>query len=451
MSKGSVTIVGSGLIGSLLTIMLAQRGYQVSIFEKRPDPRIANTQEGRSINLALAIRGIYPLEKARLMDKVYQITCPVRGRMLHSVNGEQTFQSYGLRDNEMNYSISRSGLNICLINEAEKYDNVKFYFDHQLQTLDLDSKQVIFSHKNQQLNHDYETLFGADGANSSVRKFLIEKLGAPCEESLLDHGYKELYLQADNKGDYVFREDALHIWPRGDYMLMALPNLHGSFTLTLYLPYEGATSFESLSKDEAIVEFFDQNFSDLIPHVPDLTKQFKNNPVGKLATVRCYPWHYQDSVLLLGDAAHAIVPFHGQGMNCGFEDCHELIRIMSKYKYLGDCFELFSQIRKPNTDAIAAMALENYVEMRDGVTDALYQLKREVGLALEQRYPKDFIPRYSMVMYHRMPYKEALERGKIQDAFLDQICKGKSSIKDIDFSQINIDDLKKQGSDVYPS
>lgn len=439
MSEPKVSLVGAGLVGCLLAIMLSKRGYVVNVFEKRADPRLASRQEGRSINLALAVRGLHGLDQAGVLNSIMPLTSPVRGRMVHRLDGGQDFQAYGIQSHEINYSISRSDLNISLLELAAAQKNVFFHFNYTLKEIDFSQRIATFQSNDKFCEHSYELLIGADGAHSVVRKNLERQAGLQCDYQPLSHGYKELLLPTDDMGQAVFRQDALHIWPQGDYMLMALPNLDRSFTLTLYLPYEGQDSFEQLTSQASIQSFFQQKFPNVLPYLPDLAQAFLANPIGQLGTVKSSPWHFQNSVLLIGDAAHAIVPFHAQGINCGFEDCAELMQLLDQKHSLADCLAPFYQQRKPNTDAIAEMALENYIEMRQSVNDPLYLLKRQVARVLAQKFPEQFIPRYAMVMYHRIPYQEALERGRKQSILLDKICHDKQSIDQINLDAITVD------------
>ncbi|AOE50746.1 FAD-dependent oxidoreductase [Kangiella sediminilitoris] len=437
-SKEEITLIGAGLVGSLMSIYLGQRGYQVNVYEKLPDIRKTTIPAGRSINLALANRGIRALEQVGIIDKVNELLIPMKGRMLHDVNGELTLQPYGRKPEEVIYSVSRAGLVSLLRDEAESTGNVTFCFEQGLTDIDPDNK--TFSIKHTQTNNiqtlDYDILLGADGAGSQTRQ-VLEKLGVDGFSSeLLEHSYKELTIPAGTAdAPFQIEKEALHIWPRGGYMLIALPNLDGSFTVTLFMPNEGPVSFEAFKSKEEVEAFFKEQFSDVLELIPSLAQDYFNNPTGILGTVRSKNWSYKD-ILLFGDASHAIVPFHGQGMNCGFEDCSELHRLLNQYSDdWSPVMQAFADARKDNANAIADMALENYIEMRDSVRDPKFQLKKQIAFKLEELYPTTFIPRYSMVMFHHMPYAEAYRRGKVQNDILNQLTENSDSIEHIDWDQ----------------
>lgn len=443
--KQRITIIGAGLVGSLMSIFLGKRGHTVDVFEKLPDIRKHRIDAGRSINLALANRGIRPLKKVGIMDKVEQLLIPMSGRMLHDLDGQLQYQSYGQRDHEVIYSVSRGGLVSLLRDEAEATGSVTFHFEHSLESIDHDKKTLIITDKNNNnhaFTHDFDILLAADGAGSRVRRSL-EALGVlDCRSELLDHSYKELTIPASESGGFLIDKNALHIWPRGQYMLIALPNLDGSFTVTLFLPTEGQLSFASLHSDQAVQKLFNDQFSDVINLIPDLSKMFFENPTGILGTIRCQQWHYKSS-LLIGDSAHAIVPFHGQGMNCGFEDCFELDRLLDEYNDdWHKVMDLFTEVRKDNANAIADMALDNYIEMRDSVRDPKFHLKKAIAFELERSHPNRFIPRYSMVSFSHIPYAQAQQRGAVQAQILTELTQGIDDIKDFDRNRA--DQLIKQ-------
>ncbi len=432
----TVTIAGAGLVGSLLSVMLGQRGYRVTVFERRSDMRREEVDSGRSINLALSERGIHALRQAGLMGEVEKLLIPMRGRMLHLESGEQEFSSYGQREHEVIYSVSREKLNSLMMTAAEAHPDVEVVFDHACEQVEFEQNLITLTHQKTGTTHQhsFEVIVGTDGAGSKIRQALIPIADGTSSSEFLDHDYKELEIPAGPEGTHQIEREALHIWPRGGFMLIALPNLDGSFTVTLFLPRDGEPSFKNLDSREALHDFFRLYFPTAYELIPDLEGDFFDNPQGVLGTVRCEPWFYQNDGLILGDAAHAIVPFHGQGMNAGFEDCSELIRLLDKHE---DDWQRvlpeFSQVRKPNADAIADMALENYITMRDSVRDPKFQLKKELGFELERRFPERFVPRYSMVMFHKIAYETALQRGKIQDEILNLLVSGKDDVAEIDF------------------
>ncbi|WP_199611127.1 FAD-dependent oxidoreductase [Flocculibacter collagenilyticus] len=430
MTKQAITIIGAGLVGSLLAMFLAKRNYQVTVFEKRSDMRNTEISAGRSINLALANRGIFPLEQVGIMDEVEKMLIPMAGRMLHDEYGELNFQPYGIKEHEVIYSVSRADLNKRLMDSAESTGNVTFHFDHNVENIDFTQQVLQLKHANagKTLLHNFSLLIGADGTGSKVREQMLCALNKSATDhniiETLPHSYKELCIPATTTGDFQIEKQALHIWPRGQYMLIALPNMDGSFTVTLFLPNEGKNSFATLSNRDAVMTFFQQEFPDALALIPDLANAFFDNPTGKLGTVRCKQWHNITNTLLIGDAAHGIVPFHGQGMNCGFEDCSELNRLLIEHNDDWQAvLPAFQAVRQPNADAIAEMALENYIEMRDSVRDNVYILKKALAFELEKRFPNRFIPRYSMVMFHRLPYAEAQSRGRIQQNIIAELLK----------------------------
>ena len=435
--KKQITIIGAGLVGSLQSIYLAKRGYEVTLYEKRPDMRKHRLSSGRSINLALAERGIYPLKEVDLMDAVERLLTPMRGRMLHSETGELTFRPYGQQAQEVIYSISRSDLNKLLMTAAEEYANVQFIFNVHYKDIDFDRKIVHLydAVKKMDIRVRFEILIASDGAGSQVRKAMQRAVEGDESETILGHSYKELRIPAAPKEIFQMEKEALHIWPRENYMLIALPNLDGSYTATLFLANEGTPSFAMLQTEDQVAAFFEINFPDVLALIPDLSQQFFNNPTSSLGTMRCWSWSYKQ-VLLIGDAAHAIVPFHGQGMNCGFEDCSVLNAYLDEYDDAWDrLYEPFERERKINTDAIADMALENYTIMRNSVKNPKFQLKQDLEFKLETSYPEIFIPRYSMVMFHRIPYAKAKKRGEIQTKILDQLLENIQTLDQVDMKK----------------
>jgi kynurenine 3-monooxygenase len=432
-STPEITLVGAGLAGSLLAVFLARRGHRVALLERRPDPRIAGAAGGRSINLALANRGIAALEEVGAMDTVRSALIPMVGRMLHDEEGRLKLIPYGNKPHEVIYSVSRGGLNELLLDAAERTGKVSIRFDATVGGVDFGNRRVLPQ------GMPYDVLIGTDGSASPVRGAILERTGGWLDEAPLGHGYKELTIPAGTAGvggGFRMEKNALHIWPRGEYMLIALPNADGSFTATLFLPQTGEESFEVLTTPDAVRALFERRFADAIPLMPRLVEDFFGNPTGHLETIRCAPWSFEDHALVLGDAAHAIVPFHGQGMNAAFEDCSAFDRCLADPdRPWSEVFAEFESLRRPNTDAIADMALENYVEMRSTVREPKFQLKKELSFRLEERHPDRFIPRYSMVMFHTLPYAEAQRRGAIQEGILDELTSGAASADEVDFER----------------
>jgi len=422
-----ITLVGAGLAGSLLAIYLARRGYRVTLLERRPDPRKTTGPAGRSINLALANRGIAALEEVGVMESVRPALIPMVGRMLHDEEGRLKLIPYGNKPHEVINSVSRAGLNTLLLDAAEATGRVSIRFGQTVTGLDFANRQVVPQWTR------YDVLIGTDGSASAVRAAILEATGGRLDEEPLGHGYKELSIPPADGGGFRMDKNALHIWPRGEYMLIALPNIDGSFTVTLFLPTQGEESFQALTTPAAVHALFERRFADAIPLMPGLVEDFFANPTGHLETIRCEPWSFEDQALVLGDAAHAIVPFHGQGMNAAFEDCSAFDRCLSDPdRPWNEIFAEFEKRRRPNADAIADMALENYVEMRSTVREPKFQLKKDLSFRLEERHPGRFIPRYSMVMFHTIPYAEARRRGAIQEEILDELANRTASVDDVD-------------------
>jgi kynurenine 3-monooxygenase len=437
-----ITFVGAGLAGSLLAIFLARRGYRVTLLERRLDPRktAAPASAGRSINLALANRGIAALEEVGIMESLRPALIPMAGRMLHDEEGRLRLIPYGNKPHEVIYSVSRAGLNALLLDAAESTGRVSVRFGATVGVVDFASRNVRFRTEGdpEPQTTPYDILIGTDGSASAVRAAILERTGGQLDEEPLGHGYKELSIPPADGGGGGFRmeKNALHIWPRGEYMLIALPNTDGSFTVTLFLPSRGEESFETLTTPDAVHALFERRFADAIPLMPRLTEDFFGNTTGHLETIRCEPWSFEDHALVLGDAAHAIVPFHGQGMNAAFEDCSAFDRCLGDSdRPWSEVFAEFEEGRRPNTDAIADMALENYVEMRSTVREPKFQLKKDLSFRLEERHPGRFIPRYSMVMFHTIPYAEAKRRGAIQEEILDELTSRAASLDEVDLAR----------------
>jgi kynurenine 3-monooxygenase len=422
--KEKILIVGAGLCGSLLALRMAQRGYQVEVYESRSDLRNSVISAGRSINLSLSDRGLKALRMAGLEKKARALCIPMKGRLMHDA-ASNTFESnYSGRQGECINSISRGNLNGLLLTEAEKYSNVNIHFNTKCLEIDIESKIVHFqsSDSKEQFTVQADVIFGTDGAGSSLRKSYEKQFPAfKVSQEFLTHGYKELEIPADKNGGHLISKEHLHIWPRGDYMLIALPNMDGSFTVTLFLSYsEGSYNFDNLITKEKIIEFFEKDFPDTLALIPDVLKEFENNPTGKLGTVKCYPWAYKGNTLLLGDSSHAIVPFYGQGMNASFEDVFVFDSVLNQFE--GDWTTVFSEFqkqRKIDADAIADLAIDNYYEMRDHVANPLFKEKRIVEMGLEKFFPTEYFSKYSLVTFNEhIGYHEAMTKGRAQDKVL---------------------------------
>ena len=422
--KEKTLIVGAGLCGSLLALRMAQRGYQVEVYESRPDLRKSVISAGRSINLSLSDRGLKALRMVGLEKKARVLCIPMKGRLMHDA-ASNTFESnYSGRQGECINSISRGNLNGLLLTEAERYPNVNIHFNTKCLEIDIETKIVHFqsSDSKEQFTVQADVIFGTDGAGSSLRKSYEKQFPAfKVSQEFLTHGYKELEIPADKNGGHLISKEHLHIWPRGDYMLIALPNMDGSFTVTLFLSYsEGSYNFDNLITKEKIIEFFEKDFPDTLALIPDVLKEFQNNPTGKLGTVKCYPWAYKGNTLLLGDSSHAIVPFYGQGMNASFEDVFVFDTVLNQFE--GDWSTVFSEFqkqRKIDADAIADLAIDNYYEMRDHVANPLFKEKRIVEMGLEKFFPTEYFSKYSLVTFNEhIGYHEAMTKGRAQDTVL---------------------------------
>jgi kynurenine 3-monooxygenase len=431
-----VAIVGGGPAGSLLAILLARRGLAPVVVERSAPFTRGPQRGGRSINLALAARGLAALRRAGIERDVANLMIPMRGRMLHDASGKQRFLPYGQRAKEEIYSVSRASLNTLLYEVAAERHGVQYRFEQPCVGVDADGVPLVsVGGRTERL--EAEVVFAADGAGSEVRRSLAAAGAIEAREDLLDHGYKELNLAAAQDGSFALEPHALHIWPRGGYMLIALPNPDSTFTATLFLPHDGAPSFASIGVREAL-GFFKREFADAVPLLPTLAADYASHPVGHLGTVRCRPWSFADRVLLVGDAAHAIVPFHGQGMNAAFEDCVALDELVARHGTSDwpTVFAAFERARVPNSEAIAEMALENYREMRDTVRDAKFQLRADLSFELERRFPKRFIPRYSMVMFHpEISYAEAQRRGALQARIIGELTERVESLSQVDLER----------------
>jgi len=432
-----VSIVGAGPTGAMLAILLRRRGLSVRLFESRADSRGKPEESGRSINLAMADRGINALHRIGVFTDLEKELIPMVGRFVHEASGATSLQSYGGRAHEVIYSISRHRLNAVLLDVAMRRHGVDVRFEHRLESVDFERGVAEFHDRgsDRRLTVPMQPLLACDGAGSRMRRELQSAGLITASETPLDHSYKELSIPAGANGEPRLMREALHIWPRGNYMMIALPNIDGSFTATLFLPNGGSPSFASLVSAADIDAFLTRNFPDALALMPDAGAEFQSHPIGFLGTVHAAPWQAGGMAAIVGDAAHAIVPFHGQGMNCCFEDCLELDACFGRNGSWDATLAEFFRIRKPNTDAIAAMTIENYLEMRAQVADAHFRLRHALSLELERRFPDRFIPRYSMVMFHReIPYALAQARGRIQSRLLDELTAGAESLASIDYA-----------------
>lgn len=439
MNNNNILIIGAGLCGSLLALRMAQRGFNITLVEKRPDLRKTKQDAGRSINLALSNRGLRGLRLAGVEAEVKKLCIPMRGRMIHDKEGNTFLSRYSGRENEYINSISRPGLNMLLLDAAEKMPNVTLIFNQSCETVDFEKPVATFK------NHETEenliitadVIFGTDGAGSAVRQSMIDDKKKSVNFSLewLSHGYKEISIPATENGGHRTEKHALHIWPRGEDMLIALPNLDGSFTVTLFLPYENSDyCFQNLTSPKMVHEYFNKEYPDAVAMIPNLTEEFFGNPTGPLGTVKCSPWSRHGKVLLMGDAAHAIVPFYGQGMNAAFEDVVVFDEILNKYENENSgetdwktIFEEYENIRKKDTDAIAELAVDNFHEMKEHTADPLFQQKRKLETAFEAQFPNEYYSKYSLVTFKDdISYLEAKKIGRAQDkTILDLFAKGK--------------------------
>ncbi len=436
----AVKVIGAGLVGSLLASFLARRGYQVDVFERRPDMRTEEVAAWRSINLAISVRGIHALERLGIAERVLKQAMAMRGRMIHPVSGSTVVQLYGKDDSQCIYSVSRRALNEVLMNDAEQTGRVKIHFNERLESADLDNKVLKLVDERSHIAREvpYSRVFGTDGSASALRASLSQATDSEVRMDLLDYGYKEIVMgpvESPAPGATRYRMDPgyLHIWPRGQFMFIALPNFDGSFTCTLFLSYEGDPCFTTLKTEKEVLDFFTRYFPDALALIPDVGSQFFAHPTGHMVTIHADKWQMGGHALLLGDAAHGIVPFFGQGMNSGFEDCEELDAMLEEGGAMAEIFERFFLARKPNTDAIAELALDNFVEMRDRVGDPQFLLLKQVEKALHERFPELYVPRYALVTFSRVPYRLALDAGKAQDKILSELCKGLTKVDDIDY------------------
>ena len=416
-------IVGAGLVGALWSVMLAKRGYEVDVYEQRPDFRQVGYLGGRSINLALSERGWKAIEIAGIREKIEAVAIPMPGRMVHGVDGSLAFQPYGEKGQAI-YSVSRGGLNVELVNIADSFGQVRFHFNQKCRGVDLKDHTISFEDTLSGARYAIECsmIFGVDGAFSAVRNSLQRLPRFNYQQHYIEHGYKELSIPPNKDGSHRMHTNALHIWPRGQFMLIALPNLDGSFTCTLFLPFDGEEAFENLRTEAQVLAFFKKYFPDAVPLMPTLAEGFFENPTPALVTVRCSPWNYGGNILLIGDAAHAIVPFFGQGMNAGFEDCTILDSLMDKYdEDWAAIIEEFNANRIEDANAIAGLALMNFIEMRDKVADPKFLRWKKIEKHLHERFPDDFESVYSMVSFGHAPYSHALAETAAHEALFEKM------------------------------
>lgn len=418
-----IAVVGAGLVGSLQAILMAQKGYDVTVFERRSDMRKATLVGGKSINLALSDRGWKALELAGIAADIRAIAIPMYKRCMHALDGSLSYQPYGKEDQAI-YSVSRGGLNQRLLQLAENFPNISHHFDHKCLDVNLQKTTLQFKDtvENKQVEYGFDRIFATDGAFSAVRMRMQKSMMFDYEQNYLHHGYKELVIPAAADGTHVLDKNCLHIWPRGEFMMIALPNLDGSFTCTLFFPMHGETSFDTLKTKEEVARFFDATFPDAVPLMPTLLADYFENPTSTLIMVRCNPWNFEDKILLLGDAAHAIVPFYGQGMNCGFEDCTVFDRMYNELN--GDWSQLmpaFSEERVPDGNAILDLALMNYKEMRDLTADPAFLLRKKIEAKFTNLHPDKWMPLYSQVTFSDTRYSVALANDKRQQLIMDEI------------------------------
>ncbi len=434
----NIAIVGAGLVGSLLSIYLAKRGYSVSVYERRLDMRKHNIHGGRSINLALSNRGIRALEKVGLADVLKANAIPMHGRMVHDENGNTNFQPYG-KEGEYINSVSRGGLNMVLMTEAEKF-GVEFYFEHRCLGIDFKENEITLQEYEAVKRKKFDVIIGSDGAFSAVRGAMQMTERFEYSQSYIEHGYKELRIPASDTGEFLMEPNALHIWPRESFMLIALPNPDNTFTCTLFLPFEGPVSFSQLDSEEVIRKFFEKSFPDAYVMMPTLLEDFRDNATSSLVTIRCYPW-VRNKTLLIGDAAHGIVPFYGQGMNAGFEDCRVLDELLDEHQdKWKKVLPIFQEQRKPDADAIAQLALDNFIEMRDKVADEDFLLQKKIEARLHEKYPDRWIPLYTQVTFRDdIHYSEALAAGKKQQRIMDELL-SRPGIK-TSWESLNLEDV----------
>jgi len=427
-------LIGSGLAGGLLAAYLGRRGYEVDLYERRADPREGNIVGGRSINLAISTRGIHALEEIGIADEALRNAIPMRGRMIHDKSGTLHFAPYDVDPKKCINSIGRAALNATVIEAAQRYPSVRVYFNHRCTNVDLNSATVELVSETAarapqlrgsdapvaEIIAQGDAVIGVDGAFSAVRESMQRKIANfQNDESYLAHGYKELTIPPGPDGSWLMEKNALHIWPRKSFMMIALPNPDGSFTCTLFWEFEGPRSFATTKTKDDVRRFFEEEFPDAVSLMPSLLDDFQNNPTGSLVTIRCAPWFCRDKVCLVGDAAHAVVPFYGQGMNAAFEDCVVLDKCLEQFPENRElAFGEYFRRRKQNADALANLAIGNFIEMRDKTASKIFRAKKKLDHALEAALPGMYLPLYTMVTFTRIPYAKAAKRARIQDGLI---------------------------------
>ena len=420
--KKNITIAGAGLVGSLCALYMRKRGFDVSVYERRDDLRLTEITAGKSINLALSVRGWTALKKVGAAENVEKIAIPMYKRVMHDTEGNLYDQAYG-NPGQAIYSVSRANLNLILMEMAEK-NGAKIHCNQKCLDVDFLSGDTTFEHTKtgEKTTVNSDLLIGADGAFSAVRSKMTRRNRQQYSQHFIEHGYKELLIPANEDGTHKLEKNALHIWPRGNFMLIALPNLDGSYTCTLFAPYEGEESFEELNTNKDVQKYFKKIFPDLVPLIPDLCEQFFSNPTSSMAIMRTYPWHVDDKSILIGDAAHATVPFYGQGMNAGFEDCRILDELLDKHNNnFKTCFKEYSEVRKPNGDGVQDLSMHNFIVMRDKTADIKFLLQKKIEQKFSQQYPEKWVPLYSMVSFSNIPYSEAWQVGMKQEKMMQSI------------------------------
>jgi kynurenine 3-monooxygenase len=425
------TIVGAGLAGALMACYLGKAGRRVGVYEKRPDPRGHDQERGRSINLAISVRGIHALREVALADEVLQSAIPMRGRMMHARSGALTFQPYGKDDSESIHSVSRAGLNLALVNRAAQCDSIRLFFGQKCTGIDLNTAEIELLHEETHAASRVacEVVIGADGVYSAVRAQMQKQERFDYRQDYLTHGYKELTMPAAAGGGFGMEKHALHIWPRGTFMMIALPNQDGSFTCTLFWPFEGPNSFAALKTEADVRRFFDEQFPDAVALMPGLAEDFLKKPTGSLVTVRCSPWHVRDRVVLLGDACHAVVPFLGQGMNAAFEDCTVLYGCLREPAWDREtAFRAYEAERKEHVDTLADLCIDNFIEMRDRVGSRSFVLKKKLEVFLHRLFPRWYLPLYTLVSFTRTPYAAAVRRARKQDRIVRAVAVGLAAV-----------------------